>query len=234
MTEDDETQGGVQDKSREPKKNSTFQVTASVDIVQATGGERPRDEQGEHDDNKPWCRRPDVWTALGAIAAVGVALWSVSISQQTMQLDQRAWVLVAGLRFAAKNPPLGESPVEIFIGAKNTGAGPAIDLTTRQKVAFASTKPPFPSDFALPPNEETRSLGPLGSDEVNELPVVVPVLPANELEIFKSGGAKLYVFAKIEYRDQFGTTHITTYCAFHVPRKEGGGFQLCPYYNYAN
>lgn len=168
-------------------------------------------------------------SAYGAWAAVTVAVVGVFVSslqfcatRQQIRTAARAWVTLSHAG------GFSEGGNALNVSIKNTGQGPALDVTapTRLSTLLASDAPPD-ADAVLDKIEkevQIRTVMGAGSE------VPIGVFPSPENLAIPPEHAVL--FGRISYHDQFGDRHKTRFCVAYA--KTTNIWQPCPNFNGAD
>jgi hypothetical protein len=121
--------------------------------------------------------------------------------------DQRAWFGVKEITLAS--PIAKGKPVQISIVGLNTGKTPALDVSLGEvRVGPSETDRSRDFVYSVPDREVVAP---------NHTDVFYPTLTYSDdsIKALLAGTIKIYVAGKVDYRDVFGTTHTTTFCAYY-------------------
>ncbi len=142
-------------------------------------------------------------TAIAAIAGIASVLGlivTIIQSRNSLQIDERAYVLLDAKEF--KITPDSPDRLGFKVGFANTGKTPAY-----KTYSFCSVHP----DISTIPDKDTPKetglmiLAPSGIDLC-----YVPQVPGS-IDAIKAG-ARLYFFGTVWYEDAFGQSHWTQFC----------------------
>lgn len=173
--------------------------------------ETPKDGAGDGD---RWCQPVrELWRSLGpgdrvdagfqaVLLLLGaVAAWvtfrQLVIMREAMKASERPWVVLEGLRFKSiqSGPP---KKVVFEVVLTNAGKGPALDLRSNIGGGWDT----MPAE--APAIEDAGSRSTLAGGKNHEATLSLPFDP----------NTPLFVVGTAVYRDQFGESHRTTFCAY--------------------
>jgi hypothetical protein len=158
-------------------------------------------------------------SANAAKEAADAARNSITLAKDTMQLDQRAWIVLESIAPVPLIPEVGKT-FGVTGVIKNTGKTPARNIVIYSIIepVDAGRLPNFSYD-GVP-----KLIGGLLSPNIpatlplNVLPDAKTKQPAlfsqEQLDIFKSKKSVIYAHGRIEYEDIFGNIHWMTYCSY--------------------
>ncbi len=155
---------------------------------------------------------------------------ALQASIDNSRLDERPWVLPT--RFDLSAEPEEDKPITIRITVQNTGKTPALDQISRSIVLSWDVEPPITNFGPPPPTVVSKGMIPPG---FNGLTFTTDPLKLNSGQVaaYKTGPNKIYLHARIDYRDSFTATtpHWTTICVYHQFGKPLDEFSYCQYGN---
>jgi uncharacterized protein YecT (DUF1311 family) len=152
---------------------------------------------------------------------------AVEHSQQSMHLDQRAWV---GVTHADVVSYVRDKPIKITVTITNVGRTPALELRARIRgAAFESSETFVPIYHTV---DESSGVAVLMPQQITgyEITSKAP-LHVNERDAVFNGGGTYYLWGDFRYNDIFNYPHVTTFC-FKM-RRDLQAFTSCDSYNNA-
>lgn len=166
-------------------------------------------------------------TADAAKQANILAERSTQETLESIRLDQRAWVAVREIVLIG-DPSEGR-PVDIKVFLINTGKTPARDLVGQVRVLMDKDHLARPEFAGLSEDHPRYTLAPgptnIHTDRNNQR------FPTEQVRQYREGGVRLYVHGRLFYKDVFGVTRQTSFCAFRAFGDEQETFTWCPRYN---
>jgi hypothetical protein len=141
---------------------------------------------------------------------------SLKENRAASRVDQRAWLGVKDIKLGT--PLKIGQKVDIEINSVNSGKTPALDVRMTSlsmginKVQPATTSSPD-SGVVAPGNNQML----FGSAELSD----------TGINFLLAAKVKLYVRGRIEYKDIFGASHTTTFCAYYPTGKTLPNFFNC-------
>ena len=140
-------------------------------------------------------------------SAVAVVIYYLQLdaTQQTMRLDERAWVSVTSAKLT--RPYSVDSKGMVLVSLANTGKTPALHMKV-EKAAFSDKE----DAVDLVPTASAETVAPPNSTQ-NTIPLAIHLgIP---------GDTKLFIKFVLTYRDVLqkpsDPPHMTTFCGFYPP-----------------
>lgn len=143
-------------------------------------------------------------------------------STETFQLTQRAWLGISRVVLVG-HPTQEGSAFHFRIAIINTGPTPALHVTTYNRVVIAVGAEEPAIDWPDHPPENSMLVP---GQEVT-IRTVTPQVSPEIASAYAGGSARIYVLARVEYRDIFGNTHWTEVCKYHVHGNGPEEFHTC-------
>ena len=159
----------------------------------------------------------DLWVAIfsGALFVATLMLWitterSLSHARMATERQLRAYVHPDIARMTRLDP---EATASAIVRFRNVGQTPAYDFKAWIGIALAK----WPTPFSALPNMGPGGFGPgriVGPQVIADYSVASSrALTGEEVEAIRSGASAIYVFGQAAYRDAFGTSRYTNFCA---------------------
>lgn len=171
-----------------------------------------------------WSRGFQVAITVATVVNVGVAALQWWTMRNTLEAGQRAWLLVKDV--LPNDLSSNETPVQLLI--ENVGKGPAVNIRMRTMVAVGTR------DLPIPPPEEggtsLPSVSVIGPGHTHSIVAHLSKTLPEHLADAKAGRARLYVYGRIEYLDEFKRERRTLFCILYR-RETPGRFGFCPKWN---
>jgi hypothetical protein len=154
--------------------------------------------------------------------AVGQAGTAIQASIDASRNDQRAWFGIKEITLA--NPLVLGKPVQISIMGLNTGKTPALDLSATE-IRVGPSETERNRDFVIhTPDREV--VAPNNTDVF----YATVTYSDDSIRAIMAGTIHIYVRGELKYRDVFGLSHTTTFCAYYPtngPPSVSGHFFNC-------
>jgi hypothetical protein len=147
--------------------------------------------------------------ALAAVAQVFTTCSQWQVMDETMKMDQQAWIGVTSKDMMVLMPG---TPLKAKVVLRNSGKTPAINVKTFGKLIQVTERlsserfeiTPLPKDTesgsALAPNAESRSIF------IGDTP---------KLQMIRDSKIFVYFYGKITYQDVFKNNHLTKFCGVY-------------------
>ncbi len=157
--------------------------------------------------------------------AANAATSAAKTAEQTMRLDQRAWIAVTAVN--SKQPPQINEKLLYSVHFIDTGKTPATNvvihpgdelLNKNQQPNFSAEITPVRLGILSPGSERTYENGPVPTTRT------VSTMTKDDLAFLRT--KTLSIHGKITYDDIFGCHHWITYCAYL--KDDWSGYSFCP------
>ncbi len=160
-----------------------------------------------------------------------IAKNALDSNTRTFRLDERPWIM--GFRFQIANEPEENKPLPVNIWVTNTGKTPAIDVVPQWKL-FSWDTEPLPTEFGLPIGAViSRGIISPGSTAVSFTTDPI-VFNTTQLAAYNAGNTRIYVHARIVYKDIFNEQHWTSLCIIHKHGMPLDSWNYCEHGNDAD
>lgn len=167
---------------------------------------------------------------------------SLDATIENFRLEQRAWVGLTEISCVRHKEGDGttvivkeEKSIKCKAIVTNTGKTPARDMITRVYLNYMEVPNPNPKipEKAIMSTEPTSQTLFPGNSVLVTFPFPSDkVFAKDQIESLKNGQNAIYLYGMIVYRDVFGETHFTKFCAYVLPSLTN--VASCPSNNDAN
>lgn len=145
---------------------------------------------------------------------------SIMLTRKALEISQRPWIIFDRMDKIELRPNV---PIGTVLRFKNTGAGPALDVTL-ETIVTPPTERPLPKRLRRPPPVGVISRGPLGPGQTITVPIRIGPISSEAFEAIQNRSRRLYVYGFANYSDEFGRMCELTFCTFLEPY---GVLNLC-------
>lgn len=200
----------------------------------------------ESSGNKHFSRRVELLTVFLLCVTTAVATWQACLTRELILAENRPWVGISGSGHFGLVLTENE-PLSVTMEAINTGKSPALFLSSVNKletVGPTGKGPTFDeygkdegsSPVVLFPNAITTIS--IDTRKPSAQGLLMDKLTREQVDDFRSGKIKIYVYGSIWYQDPvYGRDHRTDYCFIYdysSSSSTDAHFSACPQHNKAN
>ena len=217
----------------------------------------PSENNGENPQQETWQQRhsrTEIWIQKAILVFAVIACWvyygqlkemrnatneatkATNIAQQSLRLDERAWISVKPVSIAlepgkefvitlqleniGKTPAKSVQSYNAYQYAQTVSGTGQVIITPTAKIATALTGPDFTGEDDLMKQMTPTIINPgiPAIEEVHSGPVILDKAAVDKVN---SGTNKIFVYGKITYIDNFKVPHWLTFCMEYDPKIPG-------------